>query len=338
MPEIKIGRLRGGLCVSWPDPETGQRRRYQLEARTRKEAEAEALIVYERETLRHKPRGSTVADIWAAYVDHLGERPTAKTMGYTGKAILPHFGAYRPEDIDKYLCEEYADAREEAGKSQGTIWTELGHLRSALKYGRRVRLYECDEPYVWRPAKPETDKRILNRGEISRLIDAAHAPHIRLALILLLGTAARVGALLELQWDRVNFNAGTINLRTAGVSTRKGRAIVPMNGGTRAALQTAKDAALSDFVIEWGGAEVKSIRKGVYNAIERAKIDGLTIHGLRHTAAVHMLAAGVPIEMVGQVLGHSNIQMTYRVYGRYRPQQMQTAVDVLDFTSLKNRA
>lgn len=76
-------------------------------------------------------------------------------------------------------------------------------------------------------------------------LDACAAPHIRLAVILLLGTAGRAGAILDLTWDRVDFDRGIINLRLADSATRKGRAVVQMNGMTRAALSRI-DAILED--------------------------------------------------------------------------------------------
>lgn len=336
MADISIGRLRGGLCAYWND-ESGKRRRYQLEARTLKEAQAEAVELYRRKTYANAAKGATIADIWRAYVSDLGDKPTAKTMGFTGKSILPHFGAYLPEDITKSICKSYESAREAQGRSTGTIWTELGHLQSALNFGKKTRMYQGAVPHIWRPSKPETDKRILDAGEARRLIEAAHAPHIKLALIMLLGTGARVGALLDLTWDRIDFERGVINLRNPDGKTRKGRAIVPMNASTRSALWFANEAALTDYVIEFAGDKVKSIRKGVQNAVERAKLGHVTIHELRHTAAVHMLGAGIPIEKVAQVLGHSNVSVTYRVYGRFLPNQMSDAVDALDFMNLRRK-
>lgn len=191
-------------------------------------------------------------------------------------------------------------------------------------------------PHIWRPAKPMPKERFLTHAEISNLIAACGSPHIRLAVVLLLGTAGRVGAILDLQWERVDFERGSINLRLADSTTRKGRAIVPMNGMTRAALQTARDAALTDYVVEYAGDRVKSIRKGFQNACDRAKLEGVTIHTLRHTAAVHMVSAGVSMDKVSQYLGHSNTQITSRVYARFAPSHMQDAADVLNFTDIKN--
>jgi len=327
MSELSIGRLGDGFCVYWY--QDGRRRRYRLAARTRADAEAEAVEKYRRAVLADRPLGITVADAWNAYRDSLGDKPTAKTMQYTGIPILAHFGAHSPDNIDRAICQAYDAKRRAAGRSQGAIWTELGHLQSALNYARDTRMIDR-APKIWRPAKPEIDKRILDEDEIARLIDAAEAPHPRLALVLLVSTGARVGAILDLTWDRVDLEGGVINLRLPDTQTRKGRAILPMNRTARAALEVASRAALTDYVIEHGGKPVRSLRRSFNTAVERAGLGHLRIHDLRHTAAVRMLGAGIPIEKVAQVLGHSNTAVTYRVYGRYLPTHMEDAVDVLD--------
>ncbi len=330
MPDISIGRLRGGFCVSWH--KDGKRRRYQLKARTRKEAEAEALDVYRRRTV--KVDGATVADCWAACRDGLRDRPTGRTMGYTGKSVLSHFAHLRPDQITREHCDLYLAGRLGDGKSIGTAHTELGHLRSALNYAVKIGLID-KAPHIWRPAKPAPKERFLSRDEIRDLQAACNSPHVALAVCLLLGTAGRVGSILDLTWDRVDFDRGTINLRLKDSVTRKGRAVVPMNGMTRAALQTAKDMALSEYVVEFAGGRVKSIRTGFTAACTRAKIKGVTIHTLRHTAAVYMAEAGVPMWKISQYLGHSNTAITERVYARYAPSAMQDAADVLNFTEIR---
>lgn len=94
---------------------------------------------------------------------------------------------------------------------------------------------------------------------------------------------------------------------------------MPINRGLMAALQTAKDAAPTDHVIEYGGERVSSIRKGFEKAVRRAGLKDVTLHTIRHSAAVVMVSSGVPIEKVAQYLGHSNISVTYSTYGRFAP-------------------
>lgn len=328
MPDISIGRLRGGFCVYWSDPQ-GSRVRHQLKARTRVAAEAEAIDVYRAAHFLQSQAGNTVAQIWEQYCVDLGDKPTAKTMRYTGKAVLAHFGVYRPDQITTELCRSYARSRMAAGISQGTVHTELGHLRSTMTWGERNRLIE-QAPYIERPAKPMPKERFLTKPEIARLIAAAEAPHIALAIHLLFGTAARVGAVLDLTWDRVDLDRGTINLRLDDAKTRKGRAIVPINQSLRKELEHAQDAALSDHVIEWGSKRVKSIRKGFDNTVKRAHLKDVSLHTIRHSAAVAMVADGIPIMQVAQYLGHSNTSITFSTYGRFAPNHLMEASRALE--------
>jgi integrase len=73
--------------------------------------------------------------------------------------------------------------------------------------------------------------------------------NVGLAMLLMLSTAGRVSAILELTWDRVDIERNQINLRTGDTETRKGRAVVPINAGLRVALQEAREGVLSDHVV-----------------------------------------------------------------------------------------
>ena len=142
-----------------------------------------------------------------------------------------------------------------------------------------------------------------------------------------------MSAILELTWDRVDFNGNWINLRTSDTGPRKGRAAVPMNAGLRAALSQAKEARLTDYVVEWAGEPVKRIKTGFNAAVAKAGLVGVSPHVLRHTAAVHLVANGAPMAKVSQYLGHSSVAITERVYGRFAPEHLQAEADILDFAS-----
>lgn len=330
MPDISIGRLRGGLCAYWRDG-AGKRTRHQLAARSRAEAELEAVALYRRLTA---PREQTAATIWEAYRADRQGRQIATTMQHTGKAVLPYFGNLPPDRITTAACRAYVAARRKAGRADGTIWTELNHLRIALSWAARQGLIQSVPP-VELPPKPAPKERYLTRDEIARLIDAATQPHIRLAILLMLSTGGRVGAILELTWNRVDFARGVIDLRLSGAGPRKGRAVVPMNAGLRAALQTAREAALSDHVVEWAGGPVRSIRRGFMVAVAAAKLEGVSQHVLRHSAAVHMAEAGVPMSEIAQFLGHSSTSVTERVYARFSPDHLRRAAAVVDFARVR---
>lgn len=329
MSDITIGRLRGGFCVYWVDPSTGRRKRYQLAARTRNEAESEAREKFLRENWTTGEL--TVAAIWDAYIDHLGQKPTAETMRHTGKAVLSSFGDLRPAQITVQDSRKYLASRKAEGRKLGTIHTELGHLRSALRWALKSGLISR-APHIELPPKPASNVKPMSGEELQRLIDGCSAPHVRLAVILLIATGARVGAILDLTWSRVDFERGVIDLRLPDGVTRKGRAVVPMNRMSRAALQAAYHARLTDHVVEWAGKRVQSIRKGYAAALERSGLGSMSIHQIRHSVAVRMISAGMPIEVVSQFLGHSTVQITHQTYARFMPEHLQDAADILDLS------
>jgi integrase len=328
--EYRIGRLNGRFVVTW-NGEDGKRRRYRLDARSRPAAEGEALDLIRRE--RAKAAGHTIEELWQLYREEKKGRRIASTMDFEWRKMQPFFGNLRPDQTTIELCRAYTQARRAVGKSDGTIWTELGHLRTVFLWAASRRLIAF-APAVERPAKPAPKGRWLTDTEIDRLLAVQTEHHIKLAILLMLSTAGRIGAILELTWDRVDFERGQVNLRTTDIGPRKGRATVPMNDGLRAALTVAKGAALSDTVIEWGGVPVKSIKTGFKKACSNAKLADVTPHTLRHTAAVHMAGAGRPMERISQYLGHSSTSVTERVYARFAPDHLREEAAVLDFTRL----
>lgn len=129
----------------------------------------------------------------------------------------------------------------------------------------------------------------------------------------------------------MDFHHGTIDYRPPGVElTNKRRAVVPMNSRARAALEEAYAARLTDNVIEYAGKPIKSVKK----AIERIATDtGIAVspHVLRHTCAVWMAQADVPMQKISQYLGHTSLTMTVAVYARYSPSFMQDASKAAEF-------
>lgn len=332
MQEWRITRLRGQFALTFD--KDGRRHRYTLNTDDAREANRIAPALYAELT---RPSGRTVSDLWEAYRADKSAKPIATTMRYTGKAIIPHFGHRDGEAVTKGECQSYIAARHKLGRSDGSIHTELGHLRTVLVWAQKNRLIN-HAPEIYRPEKPSPKDRYLTRDEAQRILAAATLPHVKLSIHLMLATAARVSAILELTWDRVDFKRRLIHLIDPTVKIRrKGRATVPINSTLMAALQEAKGGALSEYVVEWSGERVKSIRKGIATAADKAGLDDVSPHVFRHTSAVWMAEAGIPITEIAQYLGHSNPSVTYRVYSRYSPDHLRKAASALEIGIYEER-
>lgn len=326
MREYRIGRLKERFVVTWTDRD-GKRRRYRLAAQTAKDAEREArdLMLQASAPLA----GVLVSQLWAAYQAEMVGRRQAAKLAQVGRNALAVFGHLAPHQITADDCRDYIAQRRTAGRKDATIRTELGCLRTCLSWAAKSRLIE-GAPRVIMPQTPPPRARYLTHAEVQKLLAAAGDPHIRLAIILMLTTAGRIGALLELTWDRVDMQRRTIRLATNDIGPRKGRATVPINDTLIAALQIAAAASLSDYVIEWGGRKIGSIKTGFNAAVVRAGINHCTPHDLRRTAGRFMAEAGVPIDEIAQYLGHSNPNITRSTYGQFSPDHLRKAAGALD--------
>ena len=310
---MRLKLYRGVWCAVWR--ENGQTKRASL--RTTDRAVAEQALADHQRALAQPT--NTVASIYSAY---LADKGTDRARSAWIR-LEPHFGYLRPDQIDRRCCRAYVAARRKAKVSDGTIHTELTFLRSAVRWHNR------NTPAVVElPSKPPPRDLHLSREQYDRLLAATEADHIRLFVILALATAGRMTAILDLTWDRVDFQRGVIRLG-AGEKRRKGRATVPMTDKARRALEQAVKARTSEYVIEYGGQKIGRIVKAFRRTAERAGMPWCTPHVLRHTAAVWMAEAGVPMAEIAQYLGHSDSRITERVYARFSPHHLRRAASAL---------
>jgi integrase len=328
--EWELGKLNGECVLVWYDAER-KRRRYRLGTSDPREASIRAPRIFAELT---RPKGKTVAELWQAFVSDKAGRRIIVTMDYTWKTLRERFAYMHGDSISVEDCRAHTKERREVGIKDGTIHTELGHLRMVLNWAVKQGLLE-KASHIERPTPPKRKEAHLTREQARALIDAAEFPHLRLYIILALGTGARNAALLELTWDRCNFERDLIDLRNPLLTApHKGRAIVPMNRTVKAALLEAKAGALSDFVIEWAGKKVASVKKGLRATAKRAGVGHVSPHMLRHSAAVHMAEAGIPMEEIAQFLGHDDVETTRRVYARFSPTYLAKAASALEYDDL----
>jgi integrase len=247
-------------------------------------------------------------------------------MASLWKTLEPSFGYKLGKAITKADCREYSAMRKRAGKSNSTVKTELEALRACLRWH-----YGKDAPVIVAPPPSKPRDRYLAKEEAERLLAAIEAPHVRLFVELAIGTGARMGAILDLTWDRVDFIHGTLDFNPAGRDiSNKRRVIVPMSNRVRKELQKAFEGRLSDHVIEYGGKPVASVKKAIAAAARRAGVP-CSPHVFRHTAGVWMAQADVPMQKIAQFLGHTSTRVTETVYARYSPRFMADAAGALDW-------
>jgi integrase len=172
-------------------------------------------------------------------------------------------------------------------------------------------------------------------------------------------TGLRIGELLGLSWVDVDLAAGTLRVRRSlgrvGANkwalsepkSSRSRRSLPLPARAREALSTERSR--QRFREGAAGADVWQDRDGLVftdaigwplnpsrvsrefgKAHDRAGVPHVRFHDLRHSAATTLLAAGVPMAVISEWLGHSGIAITASAYAAVVPELLTEAASAMD--------
>lgn len=212
---------------------------------------------------------------------------------------------------------------------------ELGVLRAAIIWAVKNQYVKGPAPFVQLPPKQENQDRWLTRSEVARLLRAARNEpksrgHLPLFILVAYYTGARSEAILSLNWTQVDLIGGTIAFNPAGrQQTNKRRAKIRIPAKLRWFLDRRHAHATCATVLRWQGEPIKRIKHSFASAAAQAGLVDVTPHVLRHTCGTHLAQAGVPIDKIGDWLGHRDSRTT-KIYVHHHPDYQDEILAVFD--------
>jgi integrase len=309
--------------------EDGHSRR--ASTRTTDRGEAEAILAAFRLVKADQPVADlTIPQVLDWYWENHGKtrfRPDNIQLAF--KYLKPFFGATLALDLTLDMQEQFVEERRASGAGDESIRRDLDVLSAALKRAVKYKkLSHCPPIHRLTPAPPR--ERWLTRSEVARMLRAMRGKrqrHVLLFTRLGLYTGARTGAILDLTWDRVNFDTGLIDFRVPGRrETKKRRTITPMTRKVRRMLMHAKKHARSRHVVSWAGERVGRVAKAVIANAKKAGVTDFSPHVLRHTFATWAVRNDVSIYKVGKALGQTVASTTER-YAKLAPADVLEAME-----------
>lgn len=234
------------------------------------------------------------------------------------KNLVPFFGDFKLSDITPLLIEKYKEKRKstvriskvrkiESRPANATINRELALLKHLFNLAMRWDYTDSNPVKLVRFLREEMKERILSPEEIRRLLRAANE-ELRPIILTALNTGMRLGEILTLKWNQVNFEAGFIQVEhSKNGKIRK----VPLNSLLIKTLKNVKKG-VGEYVFMRNGRLRVSIRTAWLAALRRAGIEGCRFHDLRHNFATYSLLHGADLVSLRDILGHFDIKMTSR--------------------------
>jgi integrase len=204
----------------------------------------------------------------------------------------------------RYLSTEEEAALREAMKARS------GEMRDARDSANRWRLERQKEPLA--------DLRAVR-----------FADHLEPLVLLSINTGVRRGEAFNLTWADVDLKNKLITVE--GDTSKSGQTRhIPLN---REALDTLtrwkEQGAGKGFVFPGqNGKRLDNVKKSWAGLLTLAKVEKFRWHDLRHTFASKLVMAGVPLNTVRDLMGHSDIKMTLR-YAHLAPGTKAAAVELI---------
>ena len=151
---------------------------------------------------------------------------------------------------------------------------------------------------------------VLNKDEINKMFESTLNLKHRLVLMVLYYSGIRVNEIVNLKWEDIDFQRGTIHLKTAKGEKERIVFFHEKLKGFIEYFNLKKEGYVffSNFGKKYDGRSVQLIVK---NAARKSGISKkVTPHILRHSFATHLLEAGADIRHIQKLLGHSSLQTT----------------------------
>ncbi|WP_420587973.1 tyrosine-type recombinase/integrase [Marivita sp.] len=346
------GRQRRYKLGAWPEWTTTAARERAKEIRRQIDEGIDPLSV--RASEREAPKVSDMIDRYIEeHLPRLAPRNASDQISMLRKMVEPEWGnrlvtEITKQDVERFL-NKVAEGRprpsklkpnNRARKLQGWKPTPI----RANRVGQLLRkMFNLAISWEWREDNPaagfrmrieNSRERFLSPEELSRLAAALdHAEDQRAAGIIRMCmlTGARVGEVRTARFEHFNLDYGSWAKPAATTKQRKVHRI-PISEDVATIVRQRKLVVPKGspwlFPGDTPGQPVQEIRRFWRNMQREAEIPDVRIHDLRHTFASLLVSGGASLEMVGRLLGHSQMSTTQR-YAHFTDSPLRAGVDAV---------
>ena len=230
--------------------------------------------------------------------------------------LMPEFSGKKLSeiDVDAWANDQAERHPESTCKKHFQVMKELGFELPKVKFKQGKRFNR---------------EQILSEEQVLRVITQFVNPRYRFVCLVSAYSGLRLKNVVHLKRSEVNLKDGWLNIKS---QSKTGRPVsVPITPGLRKVFKLIKVWPLRDQDRFFPNISEKPISVQVGRSFKKAGIPWGSFHHFRHFAACELINNGVPIEVVREFLGHSDIKSTL-VYARLKGEKLQEAVSGFDTT------
>ena len=243
--------------------------------------------------------------------------------------ILGVLGDIPVGDIDQdafYTLKLHLEAKD---NKPATVNRSLEILKTILKYKKQewdfIKLTRTSKGRIRVISIEEEQQAVKHFKETKRLRGGKNYPDIGDLVVCLVDTGMRLGEMLKLKYEDVNFNT---NLITIWINKGGRPRSIPMTKRVRQIMLTRQEST-PDMPFHLNNDMAINAWQWVRKLMGLEHDKEFVLHALRHTCASRLLNKGVDIVSIRDWLGHADISTTM-IYAHLAPNKLAHAAEMLD--------
>jgi integrase len=273
---------------------------------------------------------------------------------------VPGLGKHTLAKLNAQHLQLFYARKIDEGLSSTTVHHIHGVIHRALEDAQRMGLVQRNvSEMVKAPRRSHREMHTLSPEEVRRFLDEVHGDRWQALYLLAFSTGMREGELLGLRWQDIDFAHRRLHVRM-NVQETLGRYILAETKTTYARRTIGLILpAVTALQLHW---ERQQAEKEIMGAAYDDKLDlvfangfggimiphnitkrsfkrhlvaaglprSIRFHDARHTAATLLLASGVNVKVVSEMLGHADVSITLRVYAHVLPHMQHAAMNAME--------
>ena len=274
----------------------------------------------------------TIAEIATGhYMPEKRKRRRTNTVdGYESSInlyVIPQWGEMAISQIARDDVQDWVERLAETKAGPGGSWKAYKCLRQIIRWAMaKWGLFVADPTLgIERPRKPAYKPEVLTPRRLKRLIRGFVCCDVEPSLIIEADLGTRPGECYAIHWEWINWRTGHVPIASTLQQASDGVREWP----TKTA-KGERDGYLSPWALDrlhqiWvqrgrpkgriiGDMKPSQVAYRIQRWIKVNRLPKITMKNLRHTWGTIAAQSGVAIETVSAMMGHSDIQTTYRYY------------------------
>jgi len=261
---------------------------------------------------------------------------TIHTYHYYMHRFLNHYSHKTLKEIEDIAPAEIIAYHLQMQQEKNTSYTKINQSINAVKYYYNTLLGKdytgIDIP---RPKKKKQLPKVIARDELEKILKTITNIKHKSALFLIYSAGLRIGELIDLKIEDIQFSEGLLYIRKA--KGEKDRTAIVSKNALELIQKYMAEYKPQNWLYngQFGGRYSATSMSNVFKAaLKKAQIHKpYTLHCLRHSFATHSLEQGVDLRFIQSLLGHSSSKTT-EIYTHVTNKQLLKITSPGEFISL----